>query len=332
MTEEHRSFHDGPRLVAVIGWVSVLGIMGALWFARSEPTRGQAPQLQAQQVQAQQVQAQPQTITAPAASTDPRILRFNLTLSSPDDLKVRQGDTVAAGDVLADRTRDRNQLQAQQQKTQLSLQQIQAQQILDPPQPLPVPSVADLPPVSYQAQETQIAETEDDIDLQKRKMDLLATMPPSDVPPAMKEHEERILEQLYRDLESAQAALKEAQEKTAYQAYEHSLAMARRAEESNQQRLAYNQQRQQAEQQRRDKAFQEAQLQAQLQDLDAKLVDLSTVRSPYGGTIRRVKWLGQSDNRLTVEITLAVGSTGSPTLPTPVPVPPPPPSSSPDGN
>jgi multidrug efflux pump subunit AcrA (membrane-fusion protein) len=318
MTEHPHSQRDGTSVVAVMGWVTVLGIMAALWLARSEPTQGQASQVQPQQ-------AQPQLVTAPPISTDPRILKFSLTLSEPDDLKVRQGDYVTAGDVLADRTRDRNRLQVQQQKAQFSLQQIQAQQIPDPPQPLPVPPVSDLPPVAYRTQEAAIAEVADDIDLQKRKIDLLATMPPSDVPPAMREHEERILEQLYRDLESAQAALKEAQEKRAYQEYEYTLAMARRAEEANQQRLAYNQQRQQAEQQRRDKAFQEAQLQAQLEDIEAKLSDLSTVRSPYAGSIRRVKWLGQSDNRLSVEITLAVAGAG----PTPSPPPPPPPSFSP---
>jgi biotin carboxyl carrier protein len=236
------------------------------------------------------------------------VLTFTLTLSAPDDLKVRQGDSVAAGDVLADRTRERSGLQAQLQQTQISLQRIQAQQVLEPPEALPVPPVPSLPSVFYGTQEAAIAQIEDSIDLQKRKIDLLATMKPSEVPPAMREHEDRVLENLYRDLELAQADLKQAQEERSHQEYEHSLTMARRAEESNQQRLMHSQQQQQAEQQRREKAFQEAQLQAQVEEINAKLIDLSTVRSPYGGTIRRVKWLGQSDNRLSVEITLSVGS------------------------
>lgn len=294
-------------VLAFTGGAVVLGITVLLWIARSDPAPGQLPVAQPQSVPTS-APAQPQTLTAPTSSTDPRILKFNLTLSEPDDLKVRQGDGVRAGQVLADRTRERNGLLGQRQKTQLSLEQIQAQAILEPPPPLPVPPVSDLPPVAYQAQAAQIAQTTDAIELQKRKLDLLQTLPPDQVLPAMREHEERILEGLYRELEAAQASLKEAQEQTAYQRYEHSLALARRAQEENQQRLAYNQQLQQAEQQRRDQAFQAAQLQAQLQDIEAKLADLSTVRSPYGGTIRRIKWLGQTDNRLTVEITLAVGS------------------------
>ncbi len=273
-------------------------MIGLIWITRVEPSQGQAPAVQP---------AQPQLITAPPVSTQPRVLTFTLSLSEPDDLKVRQGDYVASGDVLADRTRERSALQVQLQKTQISLQRIQAQQVLDPPPPLPVPPVSGLPSVYYGTQAAAIAQIEDSIDLQKRKIDLLGTMRPSEVPPAMREHEDRILEKLYRDLELAQAELKQAQERRAFQEYEHSLAMARRAEEANQQRLMHSQQLQQAEQQRREKAFQEAQLQAQVEDINAKLIDLSTVRSPYAGTIRRVKWLGQSDNRLSVEITLAIG-------------------------
>ncbi|MBD2425440.1 hypothetical protein [Phormidium sp. FACHB-1136] len=295
--------YEGSLFLVFLGVVNVLGIMMALWLTRTEPSQGQDPA---------PLPEQPQLVTTPPVTTQPRVLTFTLTLSEPDDLKVRQGDAVAVGDVLADRTRERTALQTQLEQTQLSLQRIQAQQVLDPPEPLPVPPVAGLPPVFYGTEEAHIAAIEDRIDLQKRKIDLLSTMPPSDVPPAMREHEDRILEGLYRDLELAKAALKQAQEQRAHQEYEHSLAMARRAEEANQQRLALNQQRQQAEQQRREKTFQEAQLQAQIETINTKLSDLSTVRSPYAGTIRRVKWLGQSDNRLTVEITLAIGGSVSP--------------------
>ena len=289
---------ENPPVVAFTGWAVVLGIIGFLWLGRTLPTQGQAPAVQP---------PQPQLITTPPVSTQPRVLTFTLSLSEPDDLKVRQGDYVTSGDVLADRTRERSGLQSQLQNTQISLQRIQAQQVLDPPQPLPVPPVSGLPPVFYGTQEASIRGIEDNIDLQKRKIDLLGTMRPSEVPPAMREHEDRILEKLYRDLELAKAELSQAREKRAFQEYEHSLAMARRAEESNQQRLMHSQQQQQAEQQRREKAFQEAQLQGQVEEINAKLIDLSTVRSPYAGTIRRVKWLGQSDNRLSVEITLAIG-------------------------
>jgi DNA repair exonuclease SbcCD ATPase subunit len=246
-------------------------------------------------------------MTAPATTT-PRVLKFTLSLSNPDDLKVRQGDYVEVNQVLADRTRQQQALQTQQTRVQLSLQKIQSQQVLEPPPPAPIPPVKSLPVVTYGREEAAIATVQSNIDLQLRKLDLLTTMSPSEVPPAMREHEERVLESLYRELEAAEAALKESQEKRAYQEYEYSLSLVRRVEEENQQRLSYNEQLQRVEQQRREREFQIAQLETQLQDISRQLAELSTVRSPYSGTIRRVKWLGQSDNRLTVEITLAVGS------------------------
>ena len=210
--------------------------------------------------------------TPTQGSTDPRTLTFTLTLSDPDDLKVRQGDRVNANDVLADRTRHRQRLEEQRQRTQLSLQRIQQQQIIAPPPPKLVPPVAVLPSISYAAEEAAIADIENDIDLQTRKIDLLGTLPPDQVTPALKEHENRVLDSLYRELEKAQAELKEAQEARRYQEYEYSLAMANRAERENQQRLSYSEQLQRTEQQKRDKVFQIAQLEAQLQSLDNQLL------------------------------------------------------------
>lgn len=289
-------------------WVplSVLAAIGVGSLVRPSPSGGQA----LSQVAAPLPPLQGQTLPT-QSSTDPRTLTFTLTLSDPEDLKVRQGDRVSAGDILADRTRQRQRLQHQHQRTQLSLKRIQQQQILEPPPPQPVPPVAVLPSVSYATEETAIAEIQSDIDLQTRKIDLLGTLPPDQVTPALREHEDRVLERLYRDLETAEAELKEAQETRRYQEYEYSLALANRTEQENRQRLAYSEQLQRTEQQRRDKVFQTAQLEAQLQSLDNQLADLSTVRSPYGGTIRRINWLGQEDTRLTVEITLAVAGGGS---------------------
>ncbi len=59
------------------------------------------------------------------------------------------------------------------------------------------------------------------------------------------------------------------------------------------------------EQHQRDREFQIAQLKAKIGDIDEKLLQLTSVTSPYSGTVRRIHWLGQSDRKLNVEITLA---------------------------
>jgi hypothetical protein len=44
-----------------------------------------------------------------------------------------------------------------------------------------------------------------------------------------------------------------------------------------------------------------------LDDVDNQIAQLAQVKAPYSGTVRRVKWLGQSpDGSLTTEITLMV--------------------------
>ena len=43
----------------------------------------------------------------------PRHLTINVTITDPDDLKVTEGDRITVGQLIADRTRDRNRLEAQ---------------------------------------------------------------------------------------------------------------------------------------------------------------------------------------------------------------------------
>ncbi len=99
--------------------------------------------------------------TSPSApstgkSNSPKVLKFSLTLSSPKDLKVRQGDKVAAGEVLADRVEERSRLTAQRQALDLEYQQLQLRTIPTPPPPVSVPTVKSLPPISYAEEEAAI--------------------------------------------------------------------------------------------------------------------------------------------------------------------------------
>ncbi len=66
------------------------------------------------------------------------------------------------------------------------------------------------------------------------------------------------------------------------------------------------------EQRIRDKQFQTAQIQGRLDDVDNASAQLAQVKAPYSGTVRRVKWLGQSpDGSLTAEVTLMVKTVNS---------------------
>jgi hypothetical protein len=86
---------------------------------------------------------------------EPRNIKIELTLSNPQDLKVKPGEYITAGQVLSDRTQSRNRLQAKKKQLQLSLAKLNLP--LTPiPFPKPIPEISQLPPVSYAQEEAAI--------------------------------------------------------------------------------------------------------------------------------------------------------------------------------
>ncbi len=51
------------------------------------------------------------------SSDIPRSLKINLTLSNPDDLKIKSGQTVLAGEILSDRVEKRGYFATREEKT-----------------------------------------------------------------------------------------------------------------------------------------------------------------------------------------------------------------------
>lgn len=263
----------------------------------------------------------PQTITA--ETDQARRFKIQLTLASPEDLKVKEGDTVQPGQLLADRTRDRQQLEAQ--KTQLLLQIKR----LSVPTPgtvpaAPVPSVAALPAPSFLEQVAEVEqaklkaeEAQRYRDNQQRKLDLIESLPRAEVPEAVIPHEremlaqrDRALAQAFAAVQLAEARLSKAQKDREYLEYQHSLELSKRAIALQQQELQRQDQRQRQISQDQDREFKLAQLQAQLQTLETQLSQLSAIRSPYRGTIQRIKFEGQRDQSLAVELTLRINAPG----------------------
>ena len=249
----------------------------------------------------------------PAEPNDdrPKILKFDLTLSEPADLKVAKGDLVEAGQALSDRTRQRELLLRQKGAITLSIKQIKAREILDPIAPLPVNPIAELQPANYEEEERAIATAARLVDLQERKVDAIGLLVGESVPPVVMQHEQVVLEDLRHAADEKRAALSKAQSDRQAEEYRYSVEVARRQEEANQARLSYGFQLQASEQQRRDRDFQLAQLEEKLRGVEGELGTLSTVIAPYDGVVRRIKWLGQKDNELNVEVTIGTSDSGS---------------------
>lgn len=62
------------------------------------------------------------------------------------------------------------------------------------------------------------------------------------------------------------------------------------------------------EQPQKDTSVEQAQITTQLKSFESELVRLGVVRSPYEGTIKKIKWVGQTDQELVAELTIIVGS------------------------
>ena len=271
------------------------------------------------------IPSEPTTIptdsTTPTDNTtiSPRRLTVTVRVQEPADLKVKEHDAIKAGQVIADRDRERQRLTSQKQQLQLSLQHLKSFTITPPTPPRPVPVVNALPPVSFTEHQAAIEKTkaaiasvESEIDIKKQEIAYLSELPSLD--PIILEHEQAKLAELkrnhtaaVRDYQLALGKLQSAKESRAYQEYVASVNAARRVEQYNQAQLNYQRQLAEYEQRLADREFQIAQLKARLDDVDNAIASLASVKSPYDGTVRRIKWLGQSpDGSLTAEVTLMV--------------------------
>ncbi len=261
------------------------------------------------------------------SQSTPRRLSVTVKVAEPEDLKVQEGDSIKAGDVIAARERERKRLTSQKQQLQISLDRLKAAVITPPAAPRPVPAVSVLPPTSYLEHQAEIekakaaiAAVESEIELKQQEIAYLEELPSLD--PIILEHEQVKLAQLkqkhtaaVRDYQLAVGKLQSAKDNREYQKYQASVNAARRVEEMNQARLNYQRQLAEYEQRLADREFQASQLQAKLNDVENAIASLSVVKAPYSGKVRRIKWLGQApDGSLTAELTIMVNASQQSTV------------------
>jgi len=265
---------------------------------------------------------EPEVITGDITPSQRRLV-MRLTLTSPDDLQVQEGQTVQAGQVLADRVRERDRLQSRLEKVLLQIQQVSSP-VMTPPPVRPIPEIAGLPPASFLAEVAEverrtvlIESKQREVTQQQRLLDMLQAQ--GGVPEAVMAHEAEVMAQLGREVaqleadhQLAIAQLQQAQAERQYLEYQHSVTVANRQLQIQQAELQRSEQGQRVVEAERDRQFKLSQLDVQRSQLEAELLLLSAVRAPFDGVVQRLKWEGQNDQRLIVELTLlSVVSDGS---------------------
>lgn len=264
-----------------------------------------------------------------------RLHKITLSLAKPDDLKVKQGSAVSEGQVIANQEDEQDRLLQRKAELMLAVNRLKKQLITEPQKPLeplkpkPVPALSSLGNASYQQYEAAIEKAKKEVerataelDLKNREIDFIKGV--EGIDPAIIEHELAALAQLKAKVKDAaievrlaEGKLLTAKQERQQKEYQHSLDAARRIEEANtaqsfyQRQIAENLiafQRQSAdyEKELRERDYRTTQTKLQLSGIDDIISKLSTIRSPYSGTVRRVKFINQTDNKLNVELSIVV--------------------------
>lgn len=272
-----------------------------------------------QQSPAGNQQAEQQATPPTAPQQGRRKFRMKLTLSEPGDLRIREGDKINAGQIIADRLKDRTRLEAQRMQIQLSLKQLDAP-IIEPVPLRPVPPLAALPEPIYLPQWAEIdyqrlklGESEEAKIAQLRKVEALKTI--EGLPPEIFDHETektRDTEAAHTlqvsQLKKAEAELERAKREQKQAEYEFRLQEGTRAVAIQQHELERSAQLQRQREAVADRAYKKATLTQQLTQIDNAIALLSSVKSPYSAKVQRVKFAEQNDQALIVDIVLAINT------------------------
>jgi len=265
-------------------------------------------------------QSEGNKVTAPKDSvTQPKLLRINLTLSDPSDLKVKQGNLLKVGDVISDRDEERKRLAAQR-ADYLATIKILSLPIAKPIEPLNIKKVPTLPDQSFaeiesniDLQRIKVKSAQDKVAQQKQKLDLIETLNPRDLPSGTKEHESVKLSEFETAVKTEEARLnvelgKFESEKSgrSMRQYEQEQTEIRNALEKNRSLQEYSKALADYDRTEQERVFRVADLKTKVALVDEKLKEISTVRAQYASEVKRVRFVKQVNNNIDVELLLYV--------------------------
>jgi multidrug resistance efflux pump len=236
-------------------------------------------------VTAQQSLEQP--LESPPVNSTRKRHTITVTVSSPEDIKVAEGDRITEGAVIADRTKERAKLVQQRNQLELVINKaIQA---------APLPSAP--PEPSYAAQQAAVEEAREMVAYWKqlpkpeyrfKQENLVLSLDTETVEKRQTLAQKRIEAQ--QELNSAIANLQDAKSRYQRELYNYNLNLTK------------------AQASQRQREMDVLRLREKLDNLNQQISELSVIRSPYAGRVRRVKIINQNNLTITAEVTLLVKS------------------------
>ncbi len=219
--------------------------------------------------------------------------KINCNVTSLEDVKVAKKQAVTVGQTLCDRTEKRASLESKKQQLELSLQQ------------KPMVSVAaeqlTLPPADFSTYETAM-------NAARAELSRLQSLPTIETFHYDNTMAQIMEPQRFNQQQKQQQQIANARYQLAEAISNLNEAKMKRQEDkfkwlSQQQQRQQNLliQQQEAEQQWN---YQKAMILNNLQEVEEKLEQITAVKSPYAGNVRRVKVVSQSERNINVEISL----------------------------
>ncbi|MEA5498028.1 hypothetical protein [Limnoraphis robusta] len=219
--------------------------------------------------------------------------KINCSVISLDDVKVSEKETVGAGQLLCDRTEQRQALENKKQQLELSLSQRPSIQTTTEQLTLP-PADFSVYEASIIAARSELARLENLRPIETLHYDEhLAMLAEPERWNAQQQQQEEISKARY-ELAEAISDLNEAKMERQDQEFRWLSQQQRQ-----QQDLIISQQ--QSEQQWN---FQKTMILNSIQEIEEKLEEVVAVKSPYSGSVRRVKVVSQNERIINVELTI----------------------------
>lgn len=261
----------------------------------------------------------PENQPLPSTALAPRLLRLKLTLQSVQELRVKAGDSVNAGDVLSDHLIARQRLLVQKRALQTAAEHLQIQMRLTNESLRQLQSLGlELPPITFAAERAAIQRAETEaiaihraVEIQQERVASYESLVARDtgaLPSRNSELETRNIITAHEtaQLTQAQDKLLLARAETEFHQAKLTTAREVRAWEEQKHRVEVTRQRLSGQSQQQQAALERARLAAQLAELDLQLAHLAAVRTPFSGIIKRIEWEEMNDETLTVLVYLLV--------------------------
>ena len=252
-------------------------------------------------------------------SSQPRLLKINLTLSDPKDLKVKQGDFLQEDQVISDREDERKRLTAQRADYLATIKRLSLP-VAKPVEPLNIKKVPMLPDQSFaeiesniDLQRIKVKSAGDKVTQQRQKIELIESLNARDLPNGTKEHEAAKLTEYETELKSQEGKLavemgKFETEKSnrLLKQYEAEQTEIRNALEKNRSLQEYSKAISDYDRSEQERVFRIADMQSKIALVEEKLKEISTVRAQYASEVKRVRFVKQTNNAIDIELFLYV--------------------------